>query len=127
MNVNPSRQRGMTLIGYLLMFTLIGFFVLLTLKLVPIYLEHIKVVSALTSLKKEGDFSIRSKEDILNMLQKRWDINAVERVSAQDVTIVRSGGIISKVQIAYEVVEPVMGNVSVLVTFDDSIEAESGN
>jgi len=112
----------MTLIGFLLMFMLIGFFTLLTLKLVPIYLEHYKIVSSLEALKSDPDLATRPKEEILKTLEKRWDINMVNRVTAQDVKITKQGGRLT-VQIAYEAVEHIMGNVDVLVTFDDSIEA----
>lgn len=123
MRNEPSRQKGMTLIGFMMMFVLIGFFALLILKIVPIYLEHFKVLTALQSVKKEGDLSTKSKEEILGMLEKRFDINSIDRVSTKDVTVVREGGQTRRVQIAYEVVEPIMGNVSVLIEFDDSIEA----
>ena len=118
-----KRQSGMTMIGFLLMFMLIGFFALLVIKIAPIYLEHFKIQSSLESLKKDSDFATRSKDEILSTLQKRWDINSVDRVTAKDVTISRQGGKL-KVQIAYEAVEHIMGNVDVLVTFDDSVEAE---
>lgn len=117
-----SRQSGMTLIGFLLMFMLIGFFTLLVIKIAPIYLEHYKIVNSLEALKSDSDLFNRSREEILSTLEKRWDINMVARVTKQDVKITRQGGRLT-VQIAYEAVEHIMGNVSVLVTFDDSIEA----
>lgn len=119
-----SRQSGMTMIGFLLMFMLIGFFTLLTIKLVPIYLEHYKIVSSLEALKSDPDLVSKPKEEILKTLEKRWDINMVNRVTVQDVKITKQGGRLT-VQIAYEAVEHIMGNVDVLVTFDDSIEAGS--
>jgi len=118
----PSRQTGMTFIGFLLMFVLIGFFTLLVLKLAPIYLEHFKVVSSLNSLEKEPELGAKSKEEILSLLQKRWDINSVDHVSSKDVQITKQGGHV-KVQVAYEVAEHIMGNVDALVYFDDAIEA----
>jgi hypothetical protein len=120
MGASMTRQTGMTMLGFLLMFMLIGFFTLLVLKIGPIYLEHFKVVNALEALKKEPDLASKSKEDILKILEKRWDINMVNRVTAKDVTITRQSGEV-KVQVAYEVVEPIMGNIDVLVYFDDVI------
>ena len=122
MDHHPSRQTGMTLIGFLLTFVLIGFFTVLVLKLAPIYLEHFKVVTSLNSLKKEPDLGAKTKDEILTMLQKRWDINAIDHVSAKDVKIAKQGGHV-KIQVAYEVVEHIMGNVDALVYFDDAIEA----
>lgn len=112
----------MTLIGFLLMFVLIGFFTLLVLKLGPIYLNHYKILTSLESIRKEPSVSDKSKEEILTLLEKRWDINSVDHVSSKNVKITKQGGQI-KVQIAYEVVEHIMGNVDALVTFDNAIEA----
>lgn len=117
----PARQSGMTLIGFLLMFLLIGFFALLTLKLVPIYLEHFKISSSLQSLTKEPDIGAKTKEDILKMLDRRWEINMVEAVTAKDVVVTRQPGKL-KVQIAYEATTHILGNVDALVYFDDAIE-----
>lgn len=121
MDHHPSRQAGMTLIGFLLMFVLIGFFTLLVLKLGPIYLNHYKVVTSLESIRKEASVSEKSKEEILTLLEKRWDINSVDHVSAKDVKITKQDGRV-KVQIAYEVVEHIMGNVDALITFDNAVE-----
>ncbi|QSA98341.1 DUF4845 domain-containing protein [Methylococcus sp. EFPC2] len=120
----PGRQSGMTLIGFLLMFLLIGFFALLTLKLVPIYLEHFKISSSLESLKKEPDIGAKSKNDVLRLLERRWEINMVNAVTAKDVVYTRQPGKV-KIQIAYEVTTPILGNVDALVYFDDVIEVPS--
>ena len=51
MNLPLKRQQGLTLISLVFILGLIGFFVMLTLKIVPIYLDHGKVKSALEALK----------------------------------------------------------------------------
>jgi hypothetical protein len=45
----------------------------------------------------------------------------VDDVTAKDVQITKQGGHV-KVQVAYEAVEHIMGNVDALVSFDDAIE-----
>ena len=52
-----KHQQGMTAIGWLIVLVLIGFFVLLALRMVPAYMEYYKVVSSLSSLEKESGFS----------------------------------------------------------------------
>lgn len=49
------QQKGMTLIGWLLTLGLIGFFVLLFLNIVPIYLEYFKVKRSWESFEKNTD------------------------------------------------------------------------
>ncbi len=127
MNRRPSRQQGMTAIGFLLMFILIGFFSLLTLKLFPIYMDHFKILSTLEALKHESGIAEKSPHEIMNMLQKRWDINYIDRIKAdKSVFFERHPGYM-KIQVAYEVEEPVLGNVSVLVKFDNSIDVSTSN
>lgn len=124
MTRHRSGQGGMTLIGFLLMFLLIGFFTLLVIKLVPLYLEHFKIVSSLNALKSEPGWAEKSKDEIQKALQRRWDINSVDTVIAnKDVQYSREAGRV-KVRVAYEAVTHIMGNVDVLLTFDDMIESE---
>ncbi|MBP1148993.1 DUF4845 domain-containing protein [Methylocaldum sp. RMAD-M] len=120
----PSRQSGLTLIGFLFVLFLIGFFSLLVLKIGPVYLEHYKVVSSLESLKKDNDLASKTRDEILTLLQKRWEINMVERVSTKDVKIIKEGSYL-KIEIAYDVAEHLFGNVDALLHFNDLIEVGS--
>lgn len=121
MHQTPSRQRGMTFLGFVMLMCLIGFFSMLTLKIGPIYLDHYKVLASLEGLKSDQDLASRSKQDILGTLGKRWDIDMVNSVTKDDVYIVKEMGKVT-VQIAYDVTKPIMGNIDVLVHFNDSIE-----
>ena len=127
MNHCSSRQTGMTLISFLLLCVMVGSFILVGLKLAPIYLEHFKVTTTLENLKEEPGLSEKSPKEIAGMLQKRWDINGIDRLTAKDnLTIGRSGGELV-VQVEYEVEEPIVGNVSALVRFNDSITVGGSN
>ncbi|MFZ4701712.1 MAG: DUF4845 domain-containing protein, partial [Candidatus Methylumidiphilus sp.] len=59
-----NRQNGMTLISFLLVFVVAGFLVLLTLKLVPVYLDHMKVKSSLEGLKTEAGLADKPAQEI---------------------------------------------------------------
>ena len=75
MNSIRYRQSGMTLISFLVVFIVAGFFVLLILKMVPVYLENLKIVSSLDGLKNESGIAEKSPKEIKQLLQKRWDVN----------------------------------------------------
>ncbi|GAB6067480.1 hypothetical protein JCM13664_07980 [Methylothermus subterraneus] len=117
-----KRQGGMTLLGTLLVLGLIGFFALLTLKILPIYLEHFKVLSSLESLKRTPELAGQSAHEIRNLLLKRLDINMVENVRPEHIRVVKQGGI-TRVEVNYAVEKPLFGNLNVIVYFDDKIEA----
>jgi hypothetical protein len=121
MNTSPANQHGLTFISLAFILGLIGFFVLLGLKIGPVYLNHSKVVSALADIKKTPDIETQSEGEIRNSLSKRFDINYVDDVTQDDITITRHGNYI-KVVIEYEVARKIAGNLSVLVEFNDNIE-----
>ena len=121
MNASPTRQQGLTFISLVFILGFIAFFVLLGLKIVPIYLNHSKVVSALADIKKTTDIEAQTEGEIRNSLSKRFDINYVDDVTQDDITITRHGNYL-KVAIEYEVVRKIVGNLSVLVEFNDNIE-----
>jgi len=122
-----NRQNGMTLISFLAVFVVAGFLVLLTLKLVPVYLDHMKVKSSLEGLKTEAGLADKPAQEIRKMLQKRWDINSIQDLSADESVFIEKKNGVVKIQIAYEVEKPVMGNMSALMKFEDSITVGDTN
>ena len=103
---------------------LIGFFVLLILKIGPLYLNNNKVASSVTDLKSMPDILNMTKQQINASLQKRFSMNYVDHVTEQDITIVTQPGYV-KVDVEYERVEAIFGNLSALVNFHEGFEAGS--
>ena len=121
--MRPSfkRQQGLTLISLILVLGLIGFFVLLLLKIGPIYLDHSKVLSALAAVEETVDVQSMTVPEIREMLRKRFDLNYVADLAAENISIYQSGSYL-KVEAKYDVIKNVIGNLSVLVEFDDVVE-----
>ena len=118
-----NTQRGMTAIGILFVLALIAFFTLLVLRLAPPYLEHFNVASSLKSLQQETGIREKTPVEIRSLLQRRFDINDVEHVKKDNITIAKDGktGLL-KIAVAYEVRVPIMVNVDAVVSFSDSVE-----
>ncbi len=121
MNTLSKPQQGYTLITLIFMLGIFGFFVLLAMKVGPIYLDHSKVKSALAAIEQMTDVATLSEAEIRASLDKRFNMNYVSDLKAQDVKIIKRGNYL-KVQANYEVVEKIVGNASVLVQFDDVVE-----
>jgi hypothetical protein len=120
----PGKQRGLTFISLIILLGVIGFFVLLILKIGPIYMNHAKVVNALDALEATDNLTSMSQQQIITSLDKRFNLNYVENVSHDDITIVSKPGYV-KVNIDYERIEPIIGNLSVLVEFHEGFESGS--
>lgn len=118
----PGKQRGLTLISLIFLLGIIGFFTLLVLKIAPIYLNHSKVVNALAALDESNDLASMSRQEILTSLNKRFNMNYVEHVAADDIQIVAQPGY-ARVNIDYDRIEPIIANLSVLVEFHEVLEA----
>lgn len=121
MDHSPSNDRGLTFLGFLIVAGVFGFFVLLILKIGPIYLDHYKVKASLASLRSDPDLASRTKNEILISLEKHWEIDMIDSVSRDNVEVIKDMHKM-KVQITYDVIQPIVGNVDVLVHFDDAIE-----
>jgi hypothetical protein len=120
-----AAQRGITMWGMLLVSMLVVAFVLLFLKLLPPYIEDGKVRTALENMSKQPGSANFSRMEIVNALERRFQIDDVSRVDlVKDLSLERSPDGRGKViRIQYDVVVPLVYNVSALIQFDNSVEA----
>ncbi len=121
MRASLNKQRGLTFISLVFVLGLIAFFTLLVLKIAPIYFNNSKVRNAVAAVRESTDVTTKTRSEILSSLQKRFDMNYVEHVSPEDIKIVAQPGYV-RLDIDYERVEPIMGNLSVLVEFHEGFE-----
>lgn len=121
MGITLKKQQGLTLISLIFVLGLIAFFVLLTFKIGPIYMQHGKVTHALETLKNRPDIQNQSKRDVWNSLNRQFGMDYIDHVKKRNVIITSNYGYL-KVQIIYHVKVPLVANLSIWVDFDDSIE-----
>lgn len=82
-----DQQRGMTVIGMLLVLILIAFAVLIAMKVIPMYIEYYTIKSTIESIRKEPQLAQMSMQDIHRAIQRRFDVGYVEKVNASDLKI----------------------------------------
>ncbi len=120
MNTNPNGQRGMTLIGWLIVLALIGFFTLCILRIGPGYLEYYKVVQVLKSLQAERGVADMNVMDIRRILSKRFDVNDIRTITPRQVRLQKNGpGWV--VSVDYDFRTPLIANLSVVAHFERSL------
>jgi len=115
------RQRGVTFTGWLTILALIGFFVMLVLKIGPIYMENFTVKDIVSSLKEEPLITKKSSIEVKNMIMKRIDLNGIYDLPRDRVTVKKKRGVMA-VSIDYTVQKNMVGNIDILVTFSEKIE-----
>ena len=120
MNNSKTLQRGMTTISLAVLIIVVVFFITLGLKLVPVYLEHFSVTQSLKSVKEEAPSGLDVR-DIISMLNNRLSMNDVTSVTKRDIKVDRQAkGTV--VTVAYEVRRHALGNIDLVISFNDSIE-----
>ncbi len=115
--IRNQKQAGMTAIAWIGVIGLILMFVLLALKLLPIYLDSFKVGSVLNDVKDESGIANMTPVMINKTIMKRLDINMVDGVSKDDIYIDKAGKKKRTVEIDYEIRENIMANIDVVVHF----------
>ena len=112
-------QRGMTLIGFIIVLAVVGIFAYVAMKLVPMYSEYYAVKSALKGLQAEPGIANRDPAKIQDLFFRRLYISYAENVKPEHVKIERvDGGWTMSVD--YEVRKPLMANLDVVGKFSTS-------
>ena len=115
------RQRGMTFLGILVLVVVVGGWVYAGIRLVPKYLEYMRVAETLEQVRDEFDSNPGSTEFMIRKaIERRFDIEMVEVITSTDVEIDKDGGAFN-VRASYEDTVPLVANVSFLVEFDKSV------
>lgn len=120
-----SKQMGMTMWGLATMIAVGIFFLLLTLKLLPPYLENMKVRTALENVTKQANIGGIPKEELMGMLQKRFDIEDVRLVDLRKDLKVETQNRVKTISIAYEARIPLVYNISALLAFDNRVQVKA--
>ena len=110
-------QGGMTLIGFVIVLGVIGFFAYIAMRLVPMYSEYYAVKQALKGLQAEPGIANRDPAKIQDLFFRRLYISYAENVKPANVEIERieSGW---EMHVVYEVRKPLVGNLDVVGKFD---------
>lgn len=116
-----KRQQGMTAIGWLIVLGMIAFFVLIGLRLFPVYSENFNVIASLNSLKNEPQVTKKSKADILRLITNRFQINDVKNADRKNISISKRNGVLT-VSVKYDVKTKLFGDLSLIAEFDESVE-----
>ncbi len=107
--------------GWVIVLAIIGVFSIAILRVGPLYMEYYKISSVLSSLPSEMKSSGATKQEIYDYLSKRFNIEAINVITAKEVKIERKGEVYL-VQAAYDARSPFLGNLNFIVTFDKAVE-----
>lgn len=115
-----NRQRGLTLIGFVVILAVLGFFAYVGMKLFPVYTEYYSVVQAMKGVQSEPGVANMSQAKIKDLLFRRFYISYVESVKPEHVRVLRDKGYALNVK--YEVRRPLIYNLDFVASFDKTVD-----
>ena len=121
------KQKGMTFIGLVLVIAGIVFVAIIAMKLVPAYIEFFTVKKTLLALKTNGSLKSMGVTEIQKSFDKTTAVDDIKSVNGRDLDIAKDDAGNTTVAVEYQVVVPLVGNVSALLDFKASTEAEAGD
>lgn len=115
-----GRQRGLTVIGMLLLIVVLGFMALIAMKVIPMYIQYFTIKSTIESIRKEPQLAQMGLAEIQTALQKRFDIGYVDKITAKDIKLRndRNGRVLDLV---YEDDQPLFYGLHVVLKVNEAI------
>ncbi|MEZ5544928.1 MAG: DUF4845 domain-containing protein [Lysobacteraceae bacterium] len=111
-------QSGITLMGFIIVLAVVGFFAFLAMKLFPVYQEYFAVVSDMNGLSAEAGVSAKSPAEIRALLDRRFNVSYVESVKPEHIIVDKKT---NTLQIKYEVRRELMYNLDFVAKFDKTV------
>ena len=115
-----SKQQGLTLMGFVMVLMVVGFFAFIGLKLFPVYSEYYSVVSDMKGVQAEPGVAQMDPATVRDKLFRRFYISYITSVKAENVKITRNPNYTLNVN--YEVRNPLVYNLDFVAKFDKTID-----
>lgn len=111
------KQKGLSIVGFLIVLSLIVFTVFIGIRITPIYLEYYSVVSAMNGIASERGSAQYTPFDLRRKMLDRLYLSYTSgQIKEEHIKILRRGGV--QLRVTYEVRKPLIGNLDVVARFD---------
>lgn len=112
------QQRGISILGWSIILSMAGIYIVVGLKMLPVYLEFYKVKDVMSSIASDNTIAVTAKKDIERALKKRLSTNDV-RLTREQYKILKVKGRKSyAIKVDYKKETPLFSNISLVSHFD---------
>jgi len=116
-------ERGMTFIGLLCILALVGAIGYAGVRLVPVYLNYMKLARTMESAASEFKGENAPLDGVRKSLDRHWAIEDITAVDQKDIEITRDDGGL-QLHVAYDDAVPYIANISLSVHFDKTVKVK---
>ena len=116
-------ERGMTFIGLLCILALVGAIGYAGVRLVPVYLNYMKLARTMESAATEFKGESAGLDGVRKSLDRHWAIEDITAVDQKDIEITKDDGGL-QMHVAYDDTVPYIANISLSVHFDKTVKVQ---
>lgn len=117
---NLSRQRGISSAGVLLIAVLLGSFFTVGLKVGPLYVDHNLITGLCQDLIDNGEANGMTVTEVRDRISSTLRINNVTDFDLNSIRMRKENGE-AIITVAYEKRVPLIANLDIVATFDESL------
>ena len=110
-------QRGVSMYGWMIILALIGFFTLLGMRCIPVYLKHYEVVQVVEWAAEQPELAKAPPKQIRDRIQRRFDSGYVYHLTARDIKVRRTKDGRRFLELKYDRQVPFVYNIELLFHF----------
>jgi hypothetical protein len=118
-----QHQQGMTFLGLLCILALAGVVVYAGIRLIPVYLNYMKVARILEATASETKSDSPDINAMRNIISRHWQIDDPTGVNEKDIEITKDDTGV-QMHVVYDDVVPYIANVSLTVHFDKTVKVQ---
>ncbi len=123
-----EKQRGMTMVSWIVVAALAGFVLITGVKLFPTYYQYYQLKTIMTSMSEDGIAKAKSKADIDKAFKKFLRTNEIRNLEKDEYKIARVKGSQSyAVVVDYVRLTPLFSNLSLHSHFYNATEVRQAN
>lgn len=119
----PSRHSGMTLIGFIVILIIAGFFAYMAMKLVPSYIKYYSITKAMEQTASEG-IDGKTKGDIRREFEFKLNFQYADDVMQPNDITFQSVDNGTNMNVDYEQRVPFVYNIDFLLHFDHTVKLQ---
>lgn len=115
--LNMKKQHGVSFLGVIVIIAIVGFFLMVGVKLFPVYYKGLTTKSIVEDVATEMNGKQPNKKQLWNKIQKRFSIDSIKGIGKEDFVFEQAKNSI-EFGLDYEVRVPLIANIDVVVKFD---------
>lgn len=117
----PASQKGLSWVGWLLVLALVGFLTSTALKLVPHYLDYMKMKNIIEAVETNKGLDITTVSDFYSYVEKSMQLNSIRDIDLNKALKVTVQNNAFNAHLNYEQREPLIQNIDVVIKFDKQL------